>query len=196
MTALEPLFSVDEAAELAGMSASVLRAWESRYGWPRPARAANGYRLYSAAQVDDLKRMNQLLAMTRQVEGRDVVSPQRFIADGLPRWPDTHSLGSPRWHRLDELERPRTDDGKRFREQLVSQLRQRHLPRLLEQLHHHVYLHAAERAPACWLPAYVGACLWLQAGRPLDARFLALLRRLAGDDRVRQAQAVWLVVDA
>jgi DNA-binding transcriptional MerR regulator len=44
---------IGELSRRTGASPDVLRAWERRYGLLRPTRSANGYRLYSA---DDLQR--------------------------------------------------------------------------------------------------------------------------------------------
>jgi methanogenic corrinoid protein MtbC1 len=41
-----------QAVELrTGVTAETLRTWERRYGWPRPQRLANGYRMYSEDDV-------------------------------------------------------------------------------------------------------------------------------------------------
>jgi methanogenic corrinoid protein MtbC1 len=51
------LYSIREAARLLGLEPSTLRAWERRHGLPRPRRAANGYRLYSEADLELLRRL-------------------------------------------------------------------------------------------------------------------------------------------
>lgn len=53
----ERLVGVGEAAQLLGISPATLRAWERRHGTPRPRRAANGYRLYSPADLETLRRI-------------------------------------------------------------------------------------------------------------------------------------------
>lgn len=57
MAGAEPYLGVREAAQLLGMSPATLRAWERRHGIPRPRRAANGYRLYSQADLETLRRI-------------------------------------------------------------------------------------------------------------------------------------------
>ena len=47
-------------AELTGVPAATLRAWERRYGIPTPARTASSYRLYSDVDVVELKRLRDL----------------------------------------------------------------------------------------------------------------------------------------
>jgi methylmalonyl-CoA mutase cobalamin-binding subunit len=43
------------------LSKDVLRAWEKRYGFPRPERDANGERCYPAVQVERLRLMKRLI---------------------------------------------------------------------------------------------------------------------------------------
>jgi DNA-binding transcriptional MerR regulator len=45
-----------------GLSDHVLRAWETRYGLLHPSRSAGGYRLYSEADAERIRRMQQHLA--------------------------------------------------------------------------------------------------------------------------------------
>jgi len=55
------MFTIKEAADRAGLSPDVLRAWERRYGVLRPARTASGYRLYSEADIARLHAMRRLM---------------------------------------------------------------------------------------------------------------------------------------
>jgi DNA-binding transcriptional MerR regulator len=57
MAGTEAYLGVQEAARLLGISPATLRAWERRHGIPRPRRAANGYRLYSPADLETLRRI-------------------------------------------------------------------------------------------------------------------------------------------
>jgi DNA-binding transcriptional MerR regulator/methylmalonyl-CoA mutase cobalamin-binding subunit len=57
----EGLYSIREVAGLLGLRPATLRAWERRFGLPRPKRAANGYRRYSQT---DLELLRQLKART------------------------------------------------------------------------------------------------------------------------------------
>jgi len=47
--------------ELTGLSREVLRKWELRYGFPRPARNARGHRLFKSTDVEKLRLIAQLL---------------------------------------------------------------------------------------------------------------------------------------
>lgn len=69
-----------EVAELTGVTPSCLRIWEQRYGWPRPKRAANGYRYYNSLDVEQLKKMKS------HIDKGLVVS--QLIVDGLPTFPE------------------------------------------------------------------------------------------------------------
>lgn len=62
MTMDEGKYRIRVAAELTGTTAPQLRVWEKRYGVPRPRRSNHRYRLYSDADVLELKRMGQLVA--------------------------------------------------------------------------------------------------------------------------------------
>jgi hypothetical protein len=72
-------FNIKEAAQISGLTASVLRVWEFRYGWPSPKRARNGYRAFTKAQVEDLCRAARLV--------KNGMSVSQLIVDGFPRWP-------------------------------------------------------------------------------------------------------------
>ena len=55
----DPYLAIGEFSRRVGVSTDLLRAWERRYGLPRPVRAANGRRLYSRSDelvVDAIRR--------------------------------------------------------------------------------------------------------------------------------------------
>ena len=49
--------AIREVAEQTGLAAGTIRMWEQRYGFPTPQRTPSGYRLYSAEDVDTLRRV-------------------------------------------------------------------------------------------------------------------------------------------
>ncbi|MDP9376808.1 MAG: MerR family transcriptional regulator [Actinomycetota bacterium] len=49
--------AISDVAERTGLAAGTIRMWEQRYGFPQPERAASGYRIYSEADVDLLRRV-------------------------------------------------------------------------------------------------------------------------------------------
>jgi MerR family transcriptional regulator, light-induced transcriptional regulator len=55
-------YEIHEVAELTGLAAARLRAWERRYEVVRPRRLSNGYRVYTADQVALLRAYARLIA--------------------------------------------------------------------------------------------------------------------------------------
>ncbi len=53
-------FSIQMAAQLSGLSAHTIRAWEKRYQAISPSRSDNGRRLYSTEEVERLNLLSQL----------------------------------------------------------------------------------------------------------------------------------------
>jgi DNA-binding transcriptional MerR regulator len=53
---------IGELSRRSGVSPELLRAWERRYGLLEPTRSAGGLRLYSPADVERVRRMQQHLA--------------------------------------------------------------------------------------------------------------------------------------
>jgi DNA-binding transcriptional MerR regulator len=56
------LLRIGELARRLGVSQDVLRAWERRYGLLEPVRSAGGFRLYTAADEQRVRRMQSHLA--------------------------------------------------------------------------------------------------------------------------------------
>ena len=54
-------YEIHEVAELTGLAAARLRAWERRYEVVRPERQPNGYRAYTADQVALLRAFARLI---------------------------------------------------------------------------------------------------------------------------------------
>ena len=59
-SSLEPKYRINMVADMIGVTAANLRAWERRYGIPKPQRAGNSYRLYSEEDVKLLRKMKAL----------------------------------------------------------------------------------------------------------------------------------------
>ncbi|MFT8234494.1 MerR family transcriptional regulator [Pseudomonas guariconensis] len=51
----QELFPIREVARLTGVNPVTLRAWERRYGLIQPTRTDSGHRLYSQADIDDIR---------------------------------------------------------------------------------------------------------------------------------------------
>ncbi|MFC5175619.1 MerR family transcriptional regulator [Nocardioides taihuensis] len=67
---------IKQVAEILGVSASVLRAWESER-LIVPGRSASGYRVYSAADVDRLRRIRDLI----QQDGLNPAGVRRLLRE-------------------------------------------------------------------------------------------------------------------
>jgi len=67
-----PAFNLKAVLRETGLSADALRAWERRYGLPRPQRSAGGHRLYSERDIATIKwlmaRQRDGLSISRAVE--------------------------------------------------------------------------------------------------------------------------------
>ena len=57
-----PTLRIGELSRRVGVSDHLLRAWETRYGLLHPVRSTGGYRLYSEADADRIRRMRGHLA--------------------------------------------------------------------------------------------------------------------------------------
>jgi len=53
-------YRIQAVADMTGVSAATLRAWERRYGIPRPQRTASAYRLYSDRDIEMVRRVRDL----------------------------------------------------------------------------------------------------------------------------------------
>ncbi|MGB1698862.1 MAG: MerR family transcriptional regulator [Nannocystaceae bacterium] len=53
-------YRIQAVAEMTGIPAATLRAWERRYGVPSPMRTDSSYRLYSDADIDVIRKLREL----------------------------------------------------------------------------------------------------------------------------------------
>ncbi|MBW7861914.1 MAG: MerR family transcriptional regulator [Rhodocyclaceae bacterium] len=70
-----------------GLSKDTLRVWERRYGFPNPQRDAGGERIYSAEQLEKLRRMRRLMDQGRrpsQLVGLTVAQLQELLDAHTP----------------------------------------------------------------------------------------------------------------
>src|SRR3954466_11862486 len=59
LMAMDGQLRIGEFARRVGVTPDLLRAWESRYGLPRPVRSPGGFRLYTAADAARVERMQR-----------------------------------------------------------------------------------------------------------------------------------------
>ncbi len=79
------MYPIKAAAELAGVTTATLRAWERRHGAIRPARDAQGRRLYDAATIERLSRLHRLTDRghpIRDLATLDDAALDRLLDDG------------------------------------------------------------------------------------------------------------------
>jgi DNA-binding transcriptional MerR regulator len=75
----DPVLRIGELSRRLGVSDHVLRAWERRYGLLRPVRSAGGFRLYSAADLERVRRMQGYLG-----QGLSAAEAARAAIEGEP----------------------------------------------------------------------------------------------------------------
>ena len=67
MAANHPAYNLKAVIHETGLTPATLRAWERRYGVPKPQRSAGGHRLYSLEEIEMLKWL-----VARQAEGLSI----------------------------------------------------------------------------------------------------------------------------
>jgi DNA-binding transcriptional MerR regulator len=78
-----PIYSISAVARMVGVPVATLRTWEERYALVVPERNASGHRLFSRAQVEQLRFVKM-----RMAEGLSAADAHRLLAErigtGLP----------------------------------------------------------------------------------------------------------------
>ncbi len=155
-------FSIHDAAAASGLTPSVIRVWEERYGWPAPKRHRNGYRAFAAHEIDELKRVAEL------VKGGMPIS--KIIVDGFPKWPEDGHKPAPRHDvsvtRALPLRPGRTAEA--LREEIARALEDLHVGHALEAIQRAcIDLRPADELAAALAPALVGLAELRSQGRHL-----------------------------
>ena len=95
-SAMKHPLTIGDLAQRSGVPAATLRSWESRYGFPRPARMDGGHRRYAEAEVvavlEVVRHRNSGLALetavrrvtTESVQPRSVYAELRRSHPALP----------------------------------------------------------------------------------------------------------------
>lgn len=172
--------TIKEVSEQLGLSPSLMRLWESRYGWPSPRRTPSGQRRFSPADIEEIRQVQVLLQA-----GRSIGS---LIVDGRPELPTVvakprEPLAERLLARLPQPERPLA---RALRDDLVAALRARDSHRALGDLQRAVRDCApGDRAAAAWYPTLALIEAWAEAGQPLaDAqRLRETIRSMGGPER-------------
>lgn len=87
-----PAFNLKAVLRETGLAADTLRAWERRYGLPKPQRTGGGHRLYSQYDIETVKwlmeKQNEGLSISRAVDLWNEIS-----ASGTDPLADSRPLG-------------------------------------------------------------------------------------------------------
>jgi DNA-binding transcriptional MerR regulator len=75
-------FPIRVIAELSGVAATTLRAWERRYGLLKPTRSPSGHRLYNNDDLSTVKRVVRLLDAGQPI--REAAKQVKENRDELP----------------------------------------------------------------------------------------------------------------
>ncbi|MDR9468613.1 MAG: MerR family transcriptional regulator [Marinospirillum sp.] len=111
-----PLYPIREVSRLTGVNTVTLRAWERRYGLICPQRTPKGHRLYSAEDIETIRRVLQWL-------DKGVAVSQ--VGDLLDQTPQTslESSTEGNWDQvISELQRNLVQQDEEQLDQLYSQL--------------------------------------------------------------------------
>lgn len=184
--------NINEASKLCGLSPSVLRIWELRYGWPAPQRRPNGYRAYSMHQVEELKRMSELVKVGIPVSS--------LIVEGMPRWPATHpNAGRKSLAATRALPKPGDRQVAALQEDLIDALENRQSSRVKEVLQRCVWqVRPLDEVQSFFVPTMVGTAELAHTQRPLaeveEIRALVLQRcdQLLRPYRKHQDDTLWV----
>ncbi len=170
--------NIHQVARAAGLTTSLLRVWESRYGWPSPRRLRNGYRIFTRHQLEEVVRA-AILVRTGMAIGK-------LIVDGLPRWPaepERQQLAQP-LTAARALRLPPSAPAARLRDEVLDALERAHSGRIREQLQlAPLELRPHDELLGVLVPALVGICELAQRGRRI-AEHQALVQLIG--DRARQ----------
>ncbi|PSS58119.1 MerR family transcriptional regulator [Pseudomonas sp. BBP2017] len=95
----EELFPIREVSRLTGINPVTLRAWERRYGLIQPTRTESGHRLYSQADIDDVRsilgwiergvavsKVGKILARSQSLKPQTEAVPSQASQDDFKQW--------------------------------------------------------------------------------------------------------------
>ncbi|MDW8373144.1 MAG: MerR family transcriptional regulator [Planctomycetota bacterium] len=162
-------YNINEASKACGLSPSVLRIWELRYGWPNPRRRANGYRAYSQHQVNELKRVAQLVKNGTPIS--------QIIVDGMPRLPAIDAAPQPPRGLPQTRAWPRSPNPqiREFQDAVITALDTRQTSVVHERVQRAVWtLRPVDEPAAVLVPVLAGIFEARANGRPFEDEALLL----------------------
>jgi hypothetical protein len=155
-------FSIHDAAAASGLTPSVIRVWEERYGWPAPKRHRNGYRAFATHEIEELKRVAELV--------KNGMPISKIIVDGFPCWPAEAHRPAPRHDVTTARALPKRahKEVDRLREDICRSLEDLHVGHALETIQRACLdLRPSDELAAVLAPAMVGLVEVRQQGRHL-----------------------------
>jgi DNA-binding transcriptional MerR regulator len=168
------IYNINQAGRACGVTPSVLRIWELRYGWPSPKRNPNGYRAYSQYQVQLLRRVVELVKNGAPIS--------TIIIDGKPRLLSLPARRRPPrgLHQARELPQPTGVMEVKLRQDLIEAL-EKGLAGLVKELLQRAFwqVHPKDEVLTALAPTLIGLAELIQDKRPLTED--ADLRRLIKD---------------
>jgi DNA-binding transcriptional MerR regulator len=79
-----PIYGIGAVERMVGVTAATLRNWEERYGLVRPARSGGGHRLYTRAQVEQIRFLaGQVEAGVQAAEAHRLLAERLLTGAGL-----------------------------------------------------------------------------------------------------------------
>jgi DNA-binding transcriptional MerR regulator len=85
-----PVYSISAVERMLSIPMATLRNWEERYGLVKPERSGGGHRLYTRAQVEQLRFIKE-----RIDEGLQPAEAHRLLGEQLDRGSDFLLVGAP-----------------------------------------------------------------------------------------------------
>jgi DNA-binding transcriptional MerR regulator/methylmalonyl-CoA mutase cobalamin-binding subunit len=98
------MYNIKQAAIRSGVSVSLIRAWERRYGVVSPSRAPSGYRLYDDEAIATLGRVRELIetGWSASEASRAILAGEIDMKRVTPA-PTSSAIDSPAWSRRQDL---------------------------------------------------------------------------------------------
>jgi len=90
-----PVYNIQAVSRMVGILPVTIRAWERRYGWPRPQRGSQGYRLYSEADVRVLRWLKTQLQAGMSIRQASQLLAQQFATGLDPTLPASSNPPGP-----------------------------------------------------------------------------------------------------
>lgn len=104
--ACEPLYNTRAVAQITGVPADTFRAWERRYGLPRPFRTPANQRLYSEQDIGVISwlrsRTDDGMTISQAIQRLKLEAPDVFVANQPAQPTELESEGTPQSARLQQ----------------------------------------------------------------------------------------------